>query len=501
MSSKNADAPRTQPFSPSTWSLTTRLTVLYSVSAFVVLLLAAGFSYWVLLSSFRDTGNSFLADEVDEIRGLLRDHPDEPKALEMELYWEDPSRGYMRHYVRILDENGRTLMETPHMAERTPPSQFPTLGEFQQVNLKEVARVGSDGTPFYLVSAWAQLGGAGRERRIIQVALDVSDYHEIESVYRRWIALVLVLGVIVSAAAGAAVARRGLRPLREMEQATQRITPTRLHERIGSSTWPRELAALAHAFDAMLGRLEESFNRLSQFSSDLAHELRTPINNLRGETEVALSKARTAEDYRQVLESNLEEYARLTRMVEELLFLARAENPATRIERSRFEVRKEIEAVVEYHDAVAQEQQIAVQCAGEGVVEADPRLFRRAFSNLLSNALRYSPRSSTISVTVTQRPDRSVEIRVSDTGPGIAAEHLGRIFDRFYRADGSRSEHADGNGLGLAIVKSIMDLHGGTARVESEVGKGTTAVLTFPSLNAQGTRVEKLVRVISQDPR
>ncbi len=246
------------------------------------------------------------------------------------------------------------------------------------------------------------------------------------------------------------------------------------------------LSALKGALD----RLKDSHARISQFSADLAHELRTPINNLRGEAEVALSRSRTADEYREVLESSLEEYARLSRMIDSLLFLARAESPETQIERKWFGAREEIAGVRDFLDAIAEEQGVEVTCHGNELLNADPMLFRRAVSNLLTNALQHTPRGGKVCISVKKLSDASVEVSVSDTGFGIPPEHLPRIFDRFYRVNHARSQ-PKGMGLGLSIVKSIMDLHGGSVTIQSERGAGTIASLRFPP-PAQAPKITKL---------
>jgi two-component system heavy metal sensor histidine kinase CusS len=272
-----------------------------------------------------------------------------------------------------------------------------------------------------------------------------------------------------------------MRPLAAITRAAERVSAQDLHRRIDPERWPRELAALATAFDQMLARLEDSFTRLSQFSADLAHELRGPINNLMGEAEVALSRARSEAEYRDVLESSLEEYGRLSRMIDGLLFLARAEAAERRIAKTRLDARREVEAVIEFHDALADEGGVKVSCDGSATVSADPGMFRRAVSNLLSNALQHTPPGGAITITLSAAPGGGAEVRVADTGVGIAAEHLPRLFDRFYRADPARAHSRGGIGLGLAIVKSIMEVHGGRVTITSRPGAGTTVILAFPS--------------------
>jgi two-component system heavy metal sensor histidine kinase CusS len=227
----------------------------------------------------------------------------------------------------------------------------------------------------------------------------------------------------------------------------------------------------------MLHRLEDSFVRLSQFSADIAHELRTPIGNIRGEGEVALTRSRTADEYREVIESTIVECQHLGHIVDNLLFLARTEAAEGYLERTSFDGRAAIERIAAFHEPIAEEQNVTIGCTGEARFEADEMLFGRAVHNLVENAIRHTPSGGSIEISIANRGAHS-EVQVRDTGRGIASEHLPRVFDRFYRADSSRS--SEGVGLGLALVKSIMDLHGGSAGIESTPGKGTTVTLSFP---------------------
>jgi two-component system heavy metal sensor histidine kinase CusS len=227
----------------------------------------------------------------------------------------------------------------------------------------------------------------------------------------------------------------------------------------------------------MLKRLDDSFTRLSQFSADLAHELRTPIANMLGEAQVALTRDRTAAEYRETIESAIGECERLSRIVDNLLFVARVDAAGESIARKHFDARAATEKIAAFYQTIADEHHVAISCSGEGEVYADPDLFERAVGNLLDNALRFTSENGSIQIALSKH-DRNFEVAVSDNGSGIAAEHLPRVFDRFYRAEPSRG--SDGAGLGLALVKSILDLHGGSAGIRSEVGRGTTVTLTFP---------------------
>jgi two-component system heavy metal sensor histidine kinase CusS len=253
-----------------------------------------------------------------------------------------------------------------------------------------------------------------------------------------------------------------------------------LKERVIPADWPRELQPLAIAFDDMLERLDDSFTRLSQFSADLAHELRTPIANMLGEAQVALTRERTAAEYRETIESTIGECERLSRIVDNLLFVARVDAAREPIARKRFDARGAVEKIAAFYQAIADERHVSISCTGDGYIYADPNLFERALGNLLDNALRFTPKNGSIQIALSEH-DGDFEVAVNDNGCGIAPEHLPRVFDRFYRAEPSRG--SDGAGLGLALVKSIVDLHGGSASIQSEMGRGTTVRLTFPAVS------------------
>ena len=234
------------------------------------------------------------------------------------------------------------------------------------------------------------------------------------------------------------VVRRGLLPLLAIKRQAAEITANRLHTRLPVEAIPRELADLADTLNGMLSRLEESFQRLSDFSSDLAHELRTPVSNLLTQTQVTLSKARSAEDYRDILASNAEEFERLSRTISDMLFLAKADNNQIIPNREAIDLAEEIGDLLEYYDVLAEEKSIDLSFSGAGQILGDRLMLRRAISNLLSNALRHTPNDGVVTVQIEERDDGLTHIAVENTGNEIPAEHLPRLFDRFYRVDSSR---------------------------------------------------------------
>lgn len=451
-------------------SIASQLVLRFTPAAALLLFCALGVLYWIAVRHAFEEDNDVLADKILALRAEMS-KSDGRQILERELKNVRPGER-VAYSVRMIDPAGRLLAETPGMNDSLPPSVFPAAQSSSDWKSKDYRR---DGRLYSLVAVIEQVGG---QPYILQIAQDRSSDERFMKKFGALLVVVLAFGIVASAVIARRVARDGLQPLSAMTRSLKRIGPQHLHERIPPGGWPRELEPLATAFADMLDRLEDSFTRLSQFSADLAHELRTPIANIRGEAEVALTQPRSADEYREVIESTVAECERLSGIVDNLLFLARAEAAEGNVQRTSFDGRAAIEKITAFYEASAEEQDVTLACRGEGAIRADPMLFGRAVSNLVENALRFTPAGGTILVSIAIHPGHS-EISVKDTGCGIAAKDLPRVFDRFYRADSSRSSH--GAGLGLALVKSISDLHGGSAKIESEVGHGTTVTLTFPN--------------------
>ena len=461
-------------------SIARRLAWLYALSASALLIFASGFLHWALVATLQQEDEYFLQSRVRILETILQVQPDNPQAIEREINEESVIFAGSQHITssRILDESGRTLHESRGMKQEIPDTVFPAA----QAPPAKAKRWHSDiGKIYWLMSVWTKDDASGGTRRQIQVALDETAEMLQISQYEHYLIGVLLVGILLSALIGILVTQRGMKPLVDIASAAERITATHLHERIDAASWPRELAMLTRAFDSMLDRLEGSFNRLSQFSADLAHELRTPLNNLRGEAEVALSRPRAPHEYREVLASSLEEYDRVSRILENLLFLAKADSEQPMLALSRINVRTEIEKIIAFYEAFAAEQNVSIRCEGDATAKADPDLFQRVIGNLLTNALHYTPDGGTITFLIDSSQDLGIDITCRDSGAGIPPEHLPKIFDRFYRVNPSRNTKTEGTGLGMAIVKSIIDLHGGSITVQSVVGEGTAVHLFFPT--------------------
>jgi two-component system heavy metal sensor histidine kinase CusS len=349
---------------------------------------------------------------------------------------------------------------------------------------------GKEGRPFRVTSVLVPVGDTGASDTV-QIAVDVSQKEALLARYRFWFWSIFAASFAIFPLVGYRVARQGIRPVEEMANTARHISSKNLRERILAEGYPFELASLASTFNQMLDRLEDSFERISRFSADIAHDLRTPVNNIRGEAEVALARARSAEEYRDVIESCLEEAVRLSDLIGDLLFLARAESPLTDLRRERVDVGELLGGVREYYEASAADSGVSLTTtsAAEPVIaELDRTLLQRAVGNLVSNALAHTPAGGTVELKTSsdaaQGAHSAVRIEVSDSGVGIPAEALPRVFDRFFRVDSSRSQASGGTGLGLAIVQSIAVLHGGKVEIASQPGQGTRVTLHLPAAAA-----------------
>lgn len=458
--------PRNRP----PWSITRRLTVLYAASALGILSIAASVLYLGLARSLRAEDDRFVLAKARELRTIATRFPGRLDMLRDEIGFESAMPTLQGYLARVVAGDGVVEVESHGMDRRLPATSFPSPGA------NPIERHASNGQVYLLYSARLTLEGS----RIVQVALEVSRDARVLDAQLALLATVVLLGALASAAAGYAIARRGLRPIDRISATATNVSAERLQERLGVTSWPAELSELARVFDRMLDRLQESFRRLSRFSADIAHELRTPLTNLRGAAEVALRRPRAADEYRAVLESALEEYARLADMIDRLLFIGRADAGAAALARENIDLRAEIDAICDYFTPVAEETGVVIERDGEASVDADPLLMRRALGNLLDNALAHTPAGGRIRVSAAAENGSAV-LCVADTGTGIDSAHLPFVFDRFYRADESKQPGRSGVGLGLPLVRSIAELHGGSATIESTPGEGTTVRIVFPT--------------------
>lgn len=337
---------------------------------------------------------------------------------------------------------------------------------------------GTEGSPYRMVSAAVTLSLPDFMPATAAVALDLSHHESFIAGFKKTLWTSVIAAALLAGVIGRMAVQRGLAPLREIEEEASRVTAHRLAARIAVDSVPAELGTLVQTLNSMFGRLEESFCRLSDFSADLAHELRTPVSNLLMQTQVVLSKPRSAEQYKEALYSNVEEFSRLSRMISEMLFLAKAEHGLIVPSQEQVELAEEVQNLFSFFEVLAEAKNVRLTIEGSGAVTGDRMLLRRALSNVISNGIRYAQESGTVRVRIV-RTDENLVVCVENTGETIPGEHIPRLFDRFYRADPSRQGASEGAGLGLAITKSIITLHGGTIGVDSQDGI-TRFEISFP---------------------
>jgi two-component system heavy metal sensor histidine kinase CusS len=468
------------PFSRLWRTLAFRLTAGYAVAGLFLVFFATASLYLVLLSELEKSTDLFLADKVHVLRTMLRERPNDWDALREEVELETAARRYEHFYIRLLDERKTPLLTTPGMSKELDLSQF--ASQAQSRSEVAIPMKGRHGQAFRIITTAAPVGSPPTHTFTIQIAIDISQKEEFLARFRLWFLAILLGTFAIFPLVGYQIARQGIRPVEEMAATARRITSTHLGERILAEGYPFELASLAATFNKMLDRLEDSFERISRFSADIAHELRTPVNNIRGEAEVALARARTIYEYRDALESSLEEAVRLSDLISNLLFLARTESPLTHLRRERVDVAELLAAVREYYEASAADGGISLTTTSGDepvIAELDRTLVQRAVGNLVSNAVAHTPAGGSV-VLGTSAESASIRIEVTDTGVGIPPEALPMVFDRFFRVDPSRSQASGGTGLGLAIVQGIMQLHGGNVEIASQPGQGTRVTLRMP---------------------
>jgi two-component system heavy metal sensor histidine kinase CusS len=467
-----------KPASKRSSSLALRLTTWYTLSSLFFLVLATGLLYVALAANLDRNSDQFLADKEHVIDTLLRERPDDKEGLREEVELESAARRYQQFYIRLLDEHGRPMLATPRMEDHLDLAALSRSGEGTPFRIPS-----RDRKPFRVLVTHSALGGDGSRRWTVQIALDLTQESGLLARYRAWLWTILAVGLLTSPIAGYQIAVRGIRPVREVAETARRISSATLGARIEHEGYPQEIAALALTFNAMLDRLEDSFGRLSRFSADIAHELRTPVNNIRGEAEVALARARSVDEYRDTLGSCLEEAVRLSDLIGSLLFLARSESPGAQIHKETADLGELLHGVQAYYEASAAESGVSIEVEVPAPVNTaiDRALLQRAVGNLVSNALAHTPAGGRI-VLGARDAGGSVIIGVEDTGEGIPSDALPKVFDRFYRVDPARSPGSGRSGLGLAIVQGIMVLHGGSVHIESKPGEGTKVSLRMTKM-------------------
>ena len=469
------------------WSLATQLALWFAGGASVIVGLSLAVMCWALADHLHRRIGEILLDKVQVLRSDLASKRNAETLLRHAAIGDAEARVFVRLYIRLLDARGQEIIATPGFDALMPATSFPALvaGTAQAADLGRLR--GADGGLYCTATARAEIkpGDSG----VLQIAYANADDQALLAYYRAWMIGVGIASLSLCALASYHLTRRAVRPLHRIIDAANAIGTERLDLRVPITNLPHELVLLARDFNGMLDRLAESFERLKRFSSDIAHELRTPVHNLQCMAEVALNAERSPEQYKEVMISCLEECHRLGMLIDSLLFLAKAEDPKAPIQVEDLDLAQELDLLERFYRLMAEETGVELTISasiGRLPLRGDRSLIHRAVGNLIENAFEYTPRGGRIDISAARR-DGFAEIVVADTGCGIESEHLPHVFDRLYRAQPGRirSHHV---GIGLAIVQSIARLHGGSVEISSAVGKGTTVRMIL------GSREDEIAR-------
>ena len=440
-------------------SLAARLSLLLSSTVIVIFSLSGIALYHSLALQIGVRDDAALLNRIDQIRTLLRDE-DAVTLIQQKPRLFANMLGNTESLL-VLRFPGQPPLIVVNPGQRPFPAITPVAAD-QPLSLASVHHLAAeDGTPFISAAALTPTRDGSGQIEIVTGRL-MSDRTQTLNSYRNQIVLTTALAALLVAAISVWLVRRGLIPLRRLAAQADAIDVRHLSQRMPDQA-PAELQPLVAAFNQMLSRLESGYQQLSQVSADMAHDLRTPINTLMGQTEVALSQTRSIGDYQALLGSNYEELERLAKMIDNMLFLAKAEDASQAMDVQNIDLAVLGEKLQEYFDGMAEEQAMQLEMALHGELHADAHLLQRALANLIANALRYGDRHTTIRIF-----NHGTTLVVENRGPALSGEQQARIFDRFWRADPSR--HQGSSGLGLSIVRSIMRLHQGSCEVHSEHG-------------------------------
>ncbi|WP_416364451.1 heavy metal sensor histidine kinase [Pseudomonas sp. NFX183] len=457
-----------------TGSLSMRLGLTVSLMGAGLVLLLATLAYLALTHELEKLARKGLESKMEQIQHSLSQGLDAHAIRARPHSLMDLVIGHDNFYLTIV---GTAPDETVLLSIGAKP-QEPLLTNFTpRETLGYLNWADSNGNQVLSASSLMRLASGERVR--VLLSLDRRDDQALLSAYLRATVIALPMLLILIGMGAWWLVQRGLAPLKQFSHVAAKVTTQDLTHRLSVDNLPKELGELAQGFNVMLNRLDAGVQQLSQFSDDLAHELRAPLTNLMGKAQLTLSRQRPPGEYKAVLESNTEELERLARIVSDMLFLAQVSHPAARASFTAVSLADEAHRVMDLFALSAEDKQLTLTLSGEAQVQGDRLMIQRALSNLLSNAIRHSPAGAHIALRV-EAYGNSVSLSVSNPGPGIEVHHLPHLFERFYRVDSSRARTEGGTGLGLAIVRSIMTLHQGQTDVRSSPGAFTVFRLVFP---------------------
>ncbi|OCG69880.1 hypothetical protein A9G43_09745 [Gilliamella sp. Occ3-1] len=450
----------------------------------IVCLLTCGLLYCFSFFIERSFEKISIQQNVSELNSVI-------DSIERELVYYSPDEnrdefiqnllliltGHHRLFVYIIDENGKIVYRTrgPNLTVAKNYIDFDTIIENHRTDIWN-----QDKASYRVAASRVAIENDRQYTTIVAVGRDL----HLEFIRRLHdgLGLLIAIACILALIGSFVSVYFTQKPINRLIKRIEKINFKSLNYRIPTSLVPIKYVSLVKAFNDMLNRMEDVFERQRNFTADIAHEMRTPITNLTTQTQIVLSNARTTNEYREILYSNLEEYEKMSQMISDMLFLAQADNHQLVPNLIDIDLHSLITIMCEYFEPLTDEKNIAINLEGNcSHIQGDKMMLSRAISNILSNAIRYTPENQTTTITLSQVSEKRVRIIISNPGKKVDSKHLPHLFDRFYRVDESRHRNdSSGTGIGLAIVKSIIETHKGSIYAESDE-QSTRFIINLPT--------------------
>ena len=481
-------------------SLRFKLTLWYVLILGILLISFSSFLYLTLSKSlYRDVDNKLrslaeliAAESVSPLSKFGFGNID--KALEASMNLKPIGK-----FIQVLDESGRIGRKSENLKNVQLPISLTALKNASNGLITYETNYSFENAPLRIITFPVKENQ--QLNRIIQVASSLEDVEDALNTLFIILIVTVPLALMVASLGGQFLANKALKPVDQIAQTARMITSKNLNQRIKPRKVKDEISRLIDTFNEMIHRLDQSFRQIKQFTTDASHELKTPLTILKGEVEVTLRKERSSKEYQQTLRSNLEEIDRMSQIVDDLLYLSKADSGELRLNKEKINIKEILHEVVAQMNLLAQDKKLTIQTSNhheEVHILGDALRIRELFLNLIGNGIKYTEEGGTITITFIKDPPsphgdplvpreqgqtKFINIIVSDTGIGISIEDQKKIFDRFFRVDKARSREQGGSGLGLSICKWIVGAHQGEISVESEVGKGSSFIVKLPLLS------------------
>jgi heavy metal sensor kinase len=445
-----------------------------------ILFVSGTFLYYRLQHKLISKADQLILDEEEELMLSIMDSNTTLNDLKTTIELEFSQDRYYQLSARLVDGERNTVIASENFSVQIPEISESTILNAKEGNgVLETIRIQEKDYPFRLLTR--KIFQDGSLKYILQIGLNMKPMYKTTENLKNNLLMLIPMLIILSIAGGWYLSRKSLSPIENITETSREITASNLNRRLAIAHTGDEVDELAKTINLMLNRLEGSFRRSIQFTSDASHELRTPIAALKTGTEVILSKERTAEEYRKLHENNLISLEKMTRMINDLLLLSRSDSVENILHVKKFNLSNLLKELQNKFSVISDPKKVELSINGipDIQINGDDVLLRRVFSNLLDNAIKYTSPNGRVCISLDDSEDEIIA-RIEDSGIGISEDNLEKIFDRFYRVDPSRSREAGGTGLGLNISKNIVELHKGRIEVKSKIGAGSKFDVILP---------------------